>query len=1184
MPDNGSVEQSLYSNQLKDTLNNLNATLIQLTGTREMLGVGAKLDSIMSQLAYRYPNAPARITKEYNAAAVQMQQAVSGETQSAMTELMRQQDMLAANRQALQAEMSMSNPLNNNRGPSQSTVIQDATSAAYMNRMSNPFIAASYLSAEKAGYYGRSVSNPYYTSEVFTVNEGNGYHSPIQRAITEQQYLNSLSSSGSPEQMRRYNLHSQFVAEETQKAMLNQHLSSSMGIKNGMMRRGEFESMVLPAVSGFAEDINAPLDEAASVLRRLKDLRLIANDVRSGSGSDAVMAVHEASKLISSISGLIKSNDITELVTAARQLRNIGGGDVKAGVHSVLGKQHSGLMSGRYGNLFGSTEVILGDMRDPAYDMSEAIRNANQFGQFFGGNTASAMNMGAWSHRFSNLMSRHGTGKFMGYTGNEEQAASILSGVIAQRASGVQGMLYAAGGGYDIMAGADKLSGRAGSDPVQFYLNMNKDMAAASRSQSGAGARLNITRDIRNLMSQGLTETEAQLTVLGSPQGIEAYKEILAAETGSADEVERRVQAGRLLNVLTPSKNLELFYSRNEFLSDPSDIMSRTGQSETGAFLQGFFVDPFRDMGAGISERLSYDLKRGQDASYNFRGLQRTRRDTSIDTSFRRDMSRSNLTVLSHIPAIVDTAAAREKTESILERIGNMNRPPSIADVREILTAGLQDYMASGAMDASGLRSLAAYIAGLTPAKAAKDLLPIFNADTTIHKLIRVLFDPKLTSSLFTSSGQVLRAVTAGSLYESGLSETVIRNMVSANEGWARDTARVLDEYDLLAMGTSSAVVGVAGLAFGGLPALAGIAVGVAAVPVITTALEAGADVHDYYQVHTGQKVDIEAIDSFLGAGSAYQRELKTFAGVMRSGVSASWKAILGETADKTIKSMLQSLFHNYSRAYFMSKSADSKTKDPMSSARLNALIAEVTSAGGVVAKLEGGQARLASILRALNREDSEVGKMIRENRRNVDAVLGDLNKAMDDVSSDLGTFGGFRNAVTSFENIVSSAEAAGADLSGTFIAMAQAGGAQEAAKDYAEIERMIMTETQPGLEQDTVKGAVSRIQQAITAKDYSKLVFSNTELDAMSKLFGKEFTDQFRSMGNLPEEERKRIITGAWSSLSGKAGTLMQSADTSAAEMVRILYRMADLITGNPGDSGEVSKNNLKSILKGSF
>lgn len=1183
MPDKGAIEQSLFSNQLKDTLNNLNATLIQLTGTREMLGVGAKLDSIMSQLAYRYPNAPARVTKEYNAAAFQMQQAVAGETQSAMTELMRQQDMLAANRQALQAELSMNNPMNNIKGPSESTVIQDATAAAYMNRMSRPFLDSSYISAEKAGYYGAAVSDPYYASEIFTSNSYQGSLSPTQRAITEQQYLNSLAASGSPEQMRRYNIHSQFVAEETQKAMLNQHLSASMGIKGGMMRRGEFESMVLPAVSGFAEDINAPLDEAASVLRRLKDLRLIANDVRSGSGSDAVMAVHEASKLIASISGLIKSNDITELVTAARQLRNIGGGDVRAGIHSVLGKQHSGLLSGRDESLFGSTEVILGDMRDPSYDMSEAMRNAGIFGQFFGGNTASAMNMGAWSHRFSNLMARHGTGDYMGYTGNEEQAASILSGIIAQRASGVQGMLYNAGGGFDIMAGADKLSGKAGTDPVQFYLNMNKDMAAASRAQSGAGARLNITRDIRNLMAQGLTETEAQLTVLGSPQGIEAYKEILAAETGAAEGVERRVQAGRLLNVVTPSKNLQLFYDRNNFLSDPSDILSRTGESETGAFLQGFFVDPFRDIGAGITERLSYGIRSGQDASYNFRGLQRTRRDTSIDTSFRRDMSRSNLSILSHLPAVADTDAAREKTESILERIGNMNRPPSIADIREIFTAGLQDYMASGAIDASGIRSLAAYIAGITPAKAAKDLLPIFNADTTIHKLIRVLFDPKLTSSLFTSSSQVLRAVTAGSLYESGLSESVIKNMISADEGWARETAGLLEDYDLLAMGTSSAVLGLAGLATGGLPALAGLAVGIAAVPVITASLEVGADIHDYYQVHTGQKVDIEALDSFLGSGSAYQRELRAYAGLIRSGLTASWKAVLGQTADKTVKSMMQTLFNSYSRAYFMSNT-DKKTKDPMPAARLNAVIAELGSAGGITAKIEGGQAKIAAILRALNRADSQAGKMLRENRRNVSAVLSDLNKVMDDVSGDLGTFGGWKGAVKSFENLAGALEGSGLDMSQTLIEMAQAGGAQEAAKDYAEIERMIMTEAQPGSEQDTLKEVISKVRDAITSKDYSKVVFSNTELEAMTKVFGKEFTDQFRGITDLPDEERRRIITGAWSSLSGKAGTVMQSADTSAAEFVRVLYRMADLITGNPGDSGAVSKNNLKSILKGNF
>jgi len=1142
-PNQFSLESQRETLKFQETLENLDITIAKLNASQEALNTGAKLDELIDVLVNKYGEDRSKINWEFDKASTNINMANQQSYADNINKEYQDIVSLQQQRQAVESSLSRYNsPLP--MAASEATMMSDALAAGQMKNQTQGVLDNGYFEPLAAGYYGEGLKNPYFRNNIDIFGSSGQALSPMEYQLADQFQVNKIAENQDPTETRKYLDYQRDMYAESQKVMYNKHLSSALGME-GMTSRGDFEAISSPALTGLAEDMGIAVDEAAGIVKRLKDLRVITQDISSGSGVEVLNAVDNTANILTSVSKLIGSTDIQQLVATSSQLSSIGGGSFLTGLKTV--KQ--------------DTAAILGPFSDPQYSISQAAAMGEHYSSMFGGNNKSSVNMGAWDFRTRNLLQTYATDDFFNYAGGPEQAAQVYMPHLAKRATGMQALIRSSGKGYDLLSGAGKLSGEAGEDPLSFYMNMPRNIKKASETMSGIGAETNLSKEIELYQKQyGFSEDEAMLAVFGGdPTAVDAYKEVRSAKDAFASEYEDKVHLARFNSVFKPSRGFSVTrVSDVEDLTDVSNVLDEVGNSRIGQMGYDLGENLFGDNLSG-----SLEFTSGGMASYE--GLSRIKEQrrelVAQNTAVTSRLEKGDVAALAHIPGIINTDAAATAVEETVTRIASMKGSFKFDDIRYILTKGLQEYVYSGLIGKDTSAMIGNYIAKLTPAKALHQIGKIVDKSSSFYKLLLIGVDPSKSSQLLSTVEEFSRANLAGALKESGMSVDDIQGLVGSSDDSLLRGASDLINNNLIgsslvsggATALATAGVAAAGLALGFTVGLPGAAIATGIGLIAPGALSAGVRSVgggiDYAKTVIGNRIDIDDVVGELGSGtvSTLQSEIR----YMISFTRAFADYMLFNNGEQ-LTELLSLAVNVYAQTYqdYLSKrgedikpekrpplpegslesainllasSVDSKVKDPD-----NVKITKVQWARGV--------------LRFINTKTNEMGKSLREGNPIQKAVTmrRTIEAEAEEVST--GMFAGMTgqgSLINLFdrEEVIKNVDRVGTALT------SQTRDSADIEQQFTNVSSLIGRKAETAEAADSARNVIATIRNAQEAKDYSGLKeLSEEDLLRSEKTLGKNFVNELRGiMSEEDDTKKRRRLAPLMASKASEAGSMIE-------------------------------------------
>ena len=1146
-PNQFSLESQRETLKFQETLENLDITIARLNASQESLNTGAKLDELIDVLVNKYGEDRSKINWEFDKASTNINSA----NQQMYAESINKEymDVAGINQQRQMVESSLARYYDPSFiAPSESTLMGDALAAGQMKTQTQGFLDTGYFEPLSAGYFGEGLKNPYFRDNIDIFGSSGQSLSPMEYQLADQFQVNKLADSQDPTDTRRYLDYQRDMYAESQKAMYNKHISSALGM-DGMTSRGDFEAISSPALTGLAEDLGVAVDEAAGIVKRLKDLRVITQDIGSGSGVEVLNAVDNTANILSSVSKLIGSTDIKQLIATSDQLSSIGGGSFLTGLKAV--KQ--------------DTAAILGPFSDPQYSITHAASMGEHYASMFGGNNKSSVNMGAWDFRTRNLLKGYATDDFFNYAGGPEQAAQVYMPHLAKRATGIQALIRSEGKGYDLLSGAEKLSSEAGDDPLNFYMNISRNIKKASEDMSGIGAETKIAKEIELYQKQyGFSEDEAMLTVFGGdPTAVDAYKEIRSAKDAFASEYEDKVNSARFTSVFKPGSNFSFKRMSNvDDFSNTSDVLSSVGTSRAGQLgydISSNLVEDFAKIGPG----LNFEYQAGGMASYE--GLSKIRKQdrgiSSQDSAVASRLEKGDVAVLAHIPGIIDTDNASTAIEETVTRIASMKGAFKFDDIKYILTKGLQEYVYSGLVGEEISAKIGQYIARLTPVKALNQIGKIVNKSSSFYKLLQIGVDPSKSAQLLSTVEDFSRANLAGALKEAGMTTADIESTVgSIDDGYLMGLSDVVNNNliasSLVSAGAGSLLtagaVGLGLVAGGAITATA--AAGVFGLSLVAPAaasaiIRAGSGGIDYLQTTFGDRIDIDDVVDELGSGtvSTLQSEIKLVLSFTRS--FADYMVFNNDEQLSELVSLAVNVYAQAYQDYLSKRDKDVKPeKRPIlpegsleAAVRLlaSSVDAKVKDPNNVkTSKLDWAR----GVLRFINTKTNEMGKSLREGnpiqkavtmRRTIEAEAEEISTGMFAGMTNQGSLINLFNRDEVVKNF---------DRIGTALT-SQTRDSADVEQQFTNDSELIGRKAETAEAAESSRNVISTIRDAQETRDYSGLSeLSEDDLLRSEKTLGKSFVNELRDiMAEEDDTKKKRRLAPLMASKASEAGSLIE-------------------------------------------
>ena len=1163
------LDAKIEGTKLTQSLMGIDQTLAKLNSTISQMQISNKLDKQMEGLVGRYGDDSARINMEYGKIQKQYMGSEAAKMQTQMQQMMQQQQQVMQ-QQAFYQQQLLQYKRNDAPPPTEQSMPMEAYAAGRMRNSNLNYMMSDYHKASSAGYFGDLVKNPYFTNQQNLT--------PAEYLQNERIEMRSVAESQDPAAVRAMLNQQRDLHNESQKAMLNQHLSTTMGVRGGISQRGDFESMTLPAVSGFAEDIGTSLDEAASVLRKMREIRVITQDLKSGKGMDVVNAVDDTALIFQKLSKLLGTTDVSKIVATSRQLANIGGGDFYKGLDVAQGIQPG----------------IIGPFGDPRHSMGVAAAAGAQYDNLYGRDSQASMQAGAWDYRTRNLMSGYATGKHFNITGDPSDAAKIYAPFLASRGAGTQALIRAAGGGFDVMKGAEALAGEAGSNAVDFYMNLPNKMADAAKSQTGASAEYNLRKEIETYQREfGLSDNEALLSVFkGDARAANAYKEVQSAKDRYADEYENYLQAGRFSRLLTAGDAGGFRPGSNYDYSDPDMVTEGVATTRLGQMFKDLTVNPFysaRDMlHSAIPDWESYKESVYSDLADK---VEVRKIDYGVDASFQTQLEKSNKDVIMHINSLLSNDYAAQATKDVIEKVAKGMGRFDFNDVKRILAAGLKGMAASGTLTDALKTRLSEYIASLTPNKAFKEIAPAISKDSQFYKLLQVAKDPDRISTLISSREQAMQVNIAGALLESGMSASEVNEIMPSDRMWAGRAAGFIEDFQgefetAVTVGTTAgALFGPAGWTTTAVTT----GIGLVAVPGAKLALETVESVSNWADTVVGTGLQARtALMEALGSGDAgaYEQELRAMLLMTRGMLDKTMALDLAGS----IVAYISRLIDIYANSYRDKKESKKQSKeadysDPFTPRELNA-ISEVAmqGLGGWSKNFKDLEKWVTVILGTINSRSSNVGKAIRGNPNPVNAansVIKDLEVQAGHVS--IGAISGEVSASTQFMANLADKVESGQQLA-EFIPSITAGVDDTLAvkEQFENIENRINARATSVEEVESANEIMSTLREAAETGDYSKVRSIDTRLFKSSeKALGKEFVSAVeRLTGEKDDTTIKRELMPLLAQISQESQQVVQEMSGQAQKGIELFNQMADIVMFNPEAQRKVVQ--LGQLLRG--
>ncbi len=1168
--------------RFQEILESLDGTLRQLNTSSKQIEFSSKLDDLMTRLIDRYGEDKSKINWEFNKTKGDMARAFAGEAAASNADSGIRMAEMSARMAQLESQLAMYAPTQFVQ-PSASTILPDASAIGTMRGEVQDTLNRGTYGAMSAGYFGRGITHPYFQDIGFaglTLPTLGAGLTPMQHALRERQYMNDLAENSDPTEIRRFMDYQRNMFEESQKATFNRHISESMGVRGGYINRSDFEALVSPGVSSLAEDLGTSLDEAAMVVKKLRDLRVITQDIRSGSGADILNAVDDTARILSSVSRLIGSRDIQELVTTAGQLTQIGGGNFQTGLKLTTK----------------TTDTILGPFRDPQYSIAHAAAMGQHYSSIFGGNTPAAVQMGAWDMRTRNLLTQYATGDYLNYVGGPEMAAQIYMPHLARRAAGVTSYIRDAGGGYDLLAGAGGLSDQASQDAVEFYSGMPRNMKKASDRQAGVTAEYNLMKEIQLYQNMfGMTEQEALLTVFGGdPTAVDAYREVQSAKDSFSDEFQRSVYAGRFSRVLRPAESYMFGDRRVLDYSTRERIGAGRGMDALGQIGYDIAVNPFVDTAEQLINMIP-TVKKGGLASYQgLSDIKAVATDTTTgDWNFRKQLTDNKTGMMGHLVQIIGTAKASEAIEEVVTRIADMRGSFDFSDIQKILAKGVQEYVYSGQIDEGTSAAITEYIAGLTPQRALAEIGPRVAPDSLFFKLLQIGVDPSKSSMLLSTTEQYMRANLAGAMKEAGWSTSEIEQAVLSDENSVLKQGFNLVADNLLL--SSVAATGVSALAGAGAVALGASAVATGGLTLVAaagiTALAwLGSEATSYYTVVAKGGAEVESIQEVLGTGevSDYTSQIRALLVAIRSQYS-DWYGINVLNVSDKIAAMAKSIVQGYADAYATYLSSIPKAErskgTPLSEQRITTL-ADVITNSFAAKKLNPGQIdrmrnTVRSLLSFINSPNSPLGKTLRvENTLQASrSIQLDIDAQAAEISGQIGVLGDMREAVGSMENLLGRAAGNEAGMLEALTSGTQA--SKNIETQFSAVADIITVKAKNAEERKASETIMSTIRKAYEDRDYSLVQnLSASDLDLAKSVLGEDFTEGLKRLKGEDAGVIKRELSTIMSSKLSASMSEMERRQAASRGVVEIFMDASNAILSNPELSLKVTQ--LGQLMRG--
>lgn len=1170
--DSRNLESQRQELKLAEVIESLNMTLQNFSGERKSLDNDIRLDGVMSNLI-----------KNYNLSIKEVQQQFAqtqyGLQQSLASEQARNQAVTLSTMSQINATISaLTNQINAmgapTPGPGPLTMASDATSAGSMYRYNLNYMADMGYIGRSYGY-GENLLTDSFQAKILPWYLKQGTLSPMQYQMTINATNNRLAEKQSPEQIRNYMEYQQQIFEDSQKAKFNKALAASLG-RDNMFNRGDFEAIVQPAMSSLSEDLNVSLDSIGALLNKMSSMRVIADNIKNGGGTDILNAIDSTSNILGKVSSLIKSNDLSELTQYAAYIATIGNGDFNYGMKAL--NTSSGIMKG---------------FSTPQYSLNDIARESAAFDNSFGGASLASANMGAWAFRNRNLLASYSSGDFYGNGLNPTEAIGPYINYLTSRAAGLNGMLYDFGGsGVDRLYGSEKLSDYALKNPLSFYLNSRKLMRESSGRVSGISAEYDIELETRKLSSEfGMSRDEALLALMGGdPNTVLAYKEVLSAKDKYATDQELRMKRAEYMNLFQPGKSFSFTDREGMDYSNTALLSILTGESALSQLGKDAYINVAANTLKDVREMLP-SFRSGLDEIYT--GLSDIKASADVfspDAGFNKLLSDKNANVLVHMLNIVGEGRARDAIQQLAVDISEGKKPPKFNDIKYVLISGLQDYISNGQISGDLRQQIINYISKLTPQQALREIGPLIPKEDPFYALLEVMVDPSKTANLYTKASQYLRANLVGSLKSAGWSTSQISSSLIQESSTLKDLSSFVQDNFLVSQSVGSAAGAIAGIAAAaagtGGAALIPIAVGLLAAPVLGEGLEIANSVNDYTSVLLGNKIDVNAITETLGVGEA--DELTVQARVMLLQTRALLKeegAVWNKT--RTVR-LVQTAISMYAAAYnaYLAQSNSqqiNKSRPPLAKAAADAAVQQLLEAinrneSGIMEYDPTKWAR--GMIGLLNLEDSPIGKRIRNSPKAEQlATLFKLIKTEADNVSVGGVSGILDTTVRSFENIYTQT---GGDITKILADMGyRVAGSREIIDQLNDIKEFITVKG--GDSEDAVKAekVVNAIKSSQMSGRYDSIRnLSDEEIDSYEKLLKDGSGTLLKKLKNEKDDNIiRREIAPQLAGLMLKAQESQQTRLSHATEMVDMFNQVINQLKNSPAKENVIK---LGEMLRG--
>lgn len=1188
-PNQLELETQRTNLMLQQTLNNLDQTLSNMQSTQEQLNLGVKLDEVIAGLA-QSGMSDKMAMREFQRTQQNLTNGLQQQLTQRQMEISNRSQMVGGQLADVNSQLAMYSPDYSDE-PSLATIAGDFDNTLNMNAVVTRYM---YGAGGVAGQSRLMKTAGYMTDPaVKEYTPGSGGRTVFESELAWYRQADKLARKGSASEVRDFMEFERDRMEEIQKAMLNKQVSEALGMR-GMIKRPEFESIVQPALSSFADDRGMALDEAATVIKKMHDLGVLSQKLNTGDSINILNALDQTDAIFDKLSKITKSTNVNELVAYADKLTRIGGGDFDLGLNTVKN----------------NTRSIVGSLMDSSQSMEQATAASQRFSSMFGQDTLASMNAGAWSARALNMAQNYATGTQF-RIGNTNYAADIYAQDLMSQAVGTKGLLLAAGGGFDVAAGANALMDEVNANgAVEFYLSMPERMKKAQEKMTGVNADIYMRKQIETLQKDyGLSKDEALLATLKDPTRIAAYKEMEEARKDRAKEMKDFLDMSRYQGTYTPGTMIfKPIQFKEEYKVDEIDLEGdtltdlgvRQGITEVGKFFDR--LTP--------SLTLTYDqydfskLKKGSKA------MDFSINDVQVSTEDKERFASNN--IVSLVVESIKRPEAQEEIEKMMKAVHNGTKP-RMTDIQSILIKALQSYTSSGLLSSPETKKqVKEYIASLTPDKAAREIIPQLGSDDSFSMLINAVRDFNAASKKLLSPSKLAEQQFAAAAFEAGVD---LSKDMAGNET-LRDLAAAADRNSGVFMAVGGAMQSVGALmSFTGFGAPFGKALGVlgTAVEMTPLALSLADEGARTWDIVVNDKVSSKDILDMWGATNSdltgMEMEIRALLTILR-GIMTRWASGQAKRCGAALKDVLASYFNEVKQTDMAAdkdkaRSTTGSRKPLEDEDKIKTLI--VLNAKNLLANLgEAGHTRgsdnkyldsditpekvndaVKTIINTVNSAGSPIGKQLRAKHfTSFNATR--IGEQIDEVTSSdwadqhLDGLELESNGLSSLRNL----QAKGGDLSNVVIAQVQGKDRLEQIQQQWEDVSQAITLSAFGTAEskDRSRDIVSKVRSWLTGDSTEPVELTDEDFEAIEKTFGKNTAERLRgAMSYENEDERKLELFDWMDKVVTESGEAAQQAEDRAAEFVKTFTRTAQMILDNP-DASQLSRQLYMKISQGAW